>query len=163
MITVAVETPRREEVAALLRHSDAVAAALYPGQFRRAIDPASLDCAGISLLVARHDGRTAGCCALFDREDGSGELKRMIVAEAHRRQGIGEALLRGAEALAIQRGIALLLLEVGIRNDAAYAMYRRGGFTPRGPFAPYTATPISRFLEKRLVPGISSLSPLPAR
>ena len=158
MITVAVETPRQEEVAALLRHSDAVAAALYPGAFRRAIDPASLDRPGISLLVARHDGRAAGCCALIDREDGSAELKRMIVAEAHRRQGVGEALLRGAEALAIGRGIALLLLEVGIRNEAAHAMYRRAGFTPRGPFAPYAATPISRFLEKRLTPGISSPS-----
>ena len=38
-------------------------------------------------------------------------------------------------------------------------MYRRAGFLPRGAFAPYDATPISRFLEKRL----SSPSLPPAR
>nr|WP_277613654.1 GNAT family N-acetyltransferase [Neoroseomonas marina] len=139
--------------------SDAVAAVLYPGAFRRAIDPAALDRPDIALLVAREDGRAAGCCAVFDRGDGSAEIKRMIVAEAHRRKGVGEALLQGAEALACGRGISLLLLEVGTRNEAAYAMYLRAGFTPRGPFAPYGANPISRFLEKPL----SSRSPLPAR
>lgn len=153
MIAVAVETPLQDAVAALLRQSDAVAAALYPGEFRRPIDPASLDAPGISLLVARLDGRAAGCCALFDRGDETAEIKRMIVDDAVRRQGVGDALLHATEALARQRGIATLLLEVGIRNDAAFAMYRRTGFTPRDAFTPYAATPISRFLEKRLRRG----------
>ena len=153
MISVAVEPPHQEAVAALLRQSDAVAAALYPGEFRRAIDPASLDRPGIALLVARHDGQAAGCCTLFDRGDGSGELKRMIVATAQRRRGVGEALLHGAEAEAVRRGIGLLLLEVGIRNEAAFAMYRRAGFAPRGAFVPYQPSPISRFLEKTLSRG----------
>ncbi len=163
MISVAVEPPHQEAVAALLRQSDAVAAALYPGEFRRAIDPASLDRPDTTLLVARQSGCAAGCCALFDRGDGSAELKRMIVAEEYRRQGVGEALLRGAEAEAARRGIASLLLEVGIRNEAAFTMYRRAGFLPRGAFPPYEATAISRFLEKRLVPDISSRSPPPVR
>lgn len=158
MITVAAETPRQEGVAALLRQSDAVAAALYPGAFRQAIDPASLDRPGMTLLVARRDGCVAGCCALFDRGDGSAELQRMIVAEAHRQQGVGDALLAAAETQAAQRGVVRLLLEVGIRNVAAHAMYRRAGFTPRAPFTPYKATPISRFLEKRLIAVVSSSS-----
>ncbi len=53
----------------------------------------------------------------------------------------------------MRRGIGLLLLEVGIRNDAAFAMYRRAGFAPRGAFAPYQPSPISRFLEKTLSRG----------
>lgn len=145
-----VETPLQEEIAILLRQSDAVAAALYPGSLRRAIDPAALAAPGIRLLVARIDGRAAGCCALFDRGDGTAEVKRMIVGEAFRRRGVGTALIAGAEREAARLGIGTLLLEVGTRNEEAHAMYRRAGFLPRGAFAPYDATPISRFLEKRL-------------
>ncbi|MCA3287314.1 MAG: GNAT family N-acetyltransferase [Roseomonas sp.] len=148
MIKVAVENPHQEEIVALLRQSDAVAAALYPGAFRRAITPASLDAPEISLFVARIAGRAIGCCALFDRGDGSAEIKRMIVDEAHRGSGAGAALLATLEAEATRRGIQRLLLEVGIRNEAAYALYCRVGFTPCAAFAPYEADPISRFLAK---------------
>jgi putative acetyltransferase len=150
MIQIAVENPHQEEIVALLRQSDAVAAALYPGAFRRAITPASLDTPEISLFVARIAGRAIGCCALFDRGDGSAEIKRMIVDEAHRGSGAGAALLAALEAEATRRGIHRLLLEVGIRNEAAYALYCRAGFTPCAAFAPYSADPISRFLAKQV-------------
>ena len=71
---------------------------------------------------------------------------------------MGEALLRAAMACAERQGAELIVLEVGIRNEAAHAMYLRAGFTPRGPFGAYAASPISRFLEKPL----SSRSPPPA-
>jgi putative acetyltransferase len=158
LIAVRVETPLQEPVAALLRQSDAVAAALYPGEPRRAIDPGALAVPGTHLLVARLDGLVAGCCALFEQADATAELKRMIVDDAFRRRGVGEALLRAAEAEALRLGIAVLRLEVGTRNEAAHAMYVRAGFTPRGAFGAYAASPISRFLEKRL----SSRSPPPA-
>ena len=55
-VTVAAEAPRQPEVAALLRLSDAIAAQLYPGEPRRALNPETLDASGIHLLVARRDG-----------------------------------------------------------------------------------------------------------
>ncbi|MFN7307211.1 MAG: GNAT family N-acetyltransferase, partial [Acetobacteraceae bacterium] len=109
---------------------------------------ASLDTPEISLFVARIAEHAIGCCALLDRGDGSAEIKRMIVDEAHRGRGAGAALLAALEAEAAQRGIYTLLLEVGIRNEAAYALYCRAGFTPCAAFAPYKADPISRFLAK---------------
>lgn len=148
MIKVAVESPQREDIAALLSQSDAVAAALYPGAFRRAITPASLDAPEISLFVARIAEHAIGCCALLDRGDGTAEIKRMIVDEAHRGSGAGASLLAALDGAAERRGIRTLLLEVGIRNVAAYALYRRAGFTPCAAFAPYIADPISRFLAK---------------
>lgn len=148
MIKVAVESPHQDEIATLLRQSDAVAAALYPGAFRRAITPASLDTPEISLFVARSAGRAIGCCALLDRGDGTAEIKRMIVNEVHRGNGAGAALLAALEAEAALRGIHMLLLEVGIRNEAAYALYCRAGFTPCAAFEPYKPDPISRFLTK---------------
>jgi putative acetyltransferase len=74
----------------------------------------------------------------------------MIVDEAHRGSGAGAALLAALEAEATRRGIHRLLLEVGIRNEAAYALYCRAGFTPCAAFAPYSADPISRFLAKQV-------------
>ena len=148
MIKVAVESPHQDEIAALLRQSDAVAAALYPGAFRRAITPASLDTPEISLFVARSAGRAIACCALLDRGDGTAEIKRMIVDEAHRGEGVGAALPAALESEASLRGVHMLLLEVGVRNEAAYALYCRAGFTPCAAFSPYMPAPISRFLAK---------------
>ncbi len=149
-LVVAAETPRQPEVAALLRLSDEIAATLYPGEPRRALNPETLDQPGIHLLVARRDGVAAGCCALLEALEGTAELKRMVVDPAQQRQGVGRALLHGAEALARARGITLLRLEVGIRNAAGEALYRAEGFRDGAPFGTYRASPISRFLEKPL-------------
>ena len=149
-VTVAVETPRQPEVAALLGLSDAIAAALYPGEPRRALNPETLDAPGIHLLVARLGGVAAGCCALFEGQDGSAELKRMVVDPSHQRHGVGRALLAGAESLARGLGATRLRLEVGIRNMAGEALYRQAGFRDCPPFGGYRASPISRFLEKAL-------------
>lgn len=159
MIAVRVETPLQEDVAALLRQSDAVAAALYPGAFRRAIDPQALAVPRTHVLVARVDGAASGCCILFEQDDATAELKRMIVGDAFRRRGIGAALLEAAEAEAMRLGIATLRLEVGTRNEAAHAMYVRAGFAPRRPFGTYAASPISRFLEKPLSSRSPRLAP----
>ena len=149
-LTVAVEAPRQPAVAALLRLSDEIAAALYPGEPRRALNPETLDAPGIHLLVARWDGAAVGCCAVLEAPDGTAELKRMVVEPAHRGRGVGQALLRAAEGLARGRGLAVMRLEVGIRNAAGEAWYRREGYRDGPPFGGYRATPISRFLAKSL-------------
>lgn len=147
---VAVETPRQPEVAALLALSDAIAAALYPGAPRRALNPETLDAPGIHLLVARRDGRAAGCCALLEGPHGTAELKRMVVDPSHQRHGVGRALVEGAEALARGLGVTRMQLEVGIRNTAGEALYRSAGYRDGAPFGSYRTSPISRFLEKAL-------------
>lgn len=149
-VTVAVETPRQPEVAALLALSDAIAAELYPGEPRRALNPGTLDAPGIHLLVARRNGAAAGCCALFEGPEGTAELKRMVAEPSHQGQGVGHALLEGAEALARELGITRMQIEVGTRNTAGEALYRRAGNRDRAPFGGYRASPISRFLEKPL-------------
>lgn len=134
---------------ALLRQSDEVAAHLYPGEFRRPITPEALAKPGIHLLVARQE-TAIGCCALFERGDGTAELKRMIVGAALRGKGVGAALLAGAEAVARHVGLHTVMLEVGTRNTEAQALYRRAGYEPCEPFSPYQATSISLFLSRCL-------------
>jgi len=153
-LVVKVEDPRQDEgIAALLRQSDTVAARLYPDEYRRPITPDVLAKPDTCVLVARRvaDRAVIGCCALFKRGDGTAELKRMIVDEGVRGQGVGAALLRTAEAEAAGRlGARTVLLEVGVRNTEAQALYRRAGYKPRGPFPPYQSSPISLFLERHL-------------
>jgi len=150
LISVKPEHPMQSEVSSLLQQSDAVAAMLYPGEYRRPINAESLAKTDTYVLIARIAGKAVGMCVLFDRGDYSTELKRMIVDVESRGAGVGMALLKGAEAQAMQLGALTMLLEVGTRNTEAQQLYRRGGYQPCDPFPPYAGTPISLFMTRRL-------------
>lgn len=104
----------------------------------------------VRFLVAREDGRAVGCAALLLGPDGTAELKRMIVHQGARGKGIGRTLLTAIERAACLEGVTLLMLETGPLNAAALALYKRHGYTERGPFGIYEAGPWSVFMEKPL-------------
>ncbi|MGY0055785.1 GNAT family N-acetyltransferase [Streptomyces sp. LZ34] len=83
-----------------------------------------------SLLLAERDGELAGTViAGFD--GWRCHLYRLAVHPAHRRQGVGTALLRAAEerfvALGGRRGDAMVL----DRNDLAHHAWRAAGYAPQ--------------------------------
>jgi putative acetyltransferase len=149
-VRVEAESPLQSEVAGLLGQSDGVAARLYPGEYRRPITPEALAKPGVHVLIARHSGAAVGLCVIFERGDGTVEVKRLIVDEATRGKGAGTALLRSAHAEAKRLGAHTALLEVGVRNTEAQALYRSAGYKRRGPFPPYEASPVSLFMERPL-------------
>ena len=55
-------------------------------------------------------------------------LMNLAVSPAHRRQGIGGALLRWALAVGRDQGIRTAVLEVRAGNEAAQALYEKLGF-----------------------------------
>ncbi len=149
-LTVRIEVPQQAAVLDLLRQSDAYSASLYPVEGRKPLGTEALSAPGVHVLVARLGGVAVGCCALIEQGGGIGELKRMIVDEGARQQGVGRALLAAVEAVAVRIGLHLIQMEVGARSTGAHALYRSVGYRDRGPFSTHQLSPHSIFLEKQV-------------
>lgn len=137
--------------AALITALNAELSALYPeaGATHFRVDPDEVAPGAGAFLVARLLGRPVGCGALRRLREASlmrelgprvGELKRMYVAPEARGQGIGRALLARLEAEARTLGLDRLVLETGIRQTEALALYRRAGFTDIPAYGEYAAS-----------------------
>jgi len=90
---------------------------------------------GENVIFAVRDGvgGLAGFCwvVLFDPGTGlEGEVAEVYVAESHRGQGVGEALLRRAVDLFHERGVTLGYVWTRSDNRAATRLYRSAGFEP---------------------------------
>jgi putative acetyltransferase len=147
-VSVAAEPADQPEVHALLRQSDTYFASLYPAESNHLVDVAALAEPNVRFLVARRGGVAVGCGALVLDADGEAELKRMFVAPEARGLKLGSLLLAALEAAATAEGTRVLRLETGVRQPEALALYRRHGYTERGPFGKYERDPLSTFFEK---------------
>jgi putative acetyltransferase len=146
---------RGEEIRALLRqHLDSAREHSPPGSVH-ALDVEGLRQPGVTFWSAWRDGDLVGCCALKQLDEDHGELKSMRTADAHRRRGVGAALMRHLLAEARARGYRRLSLETG--SMAAFAparaLYERFGFGYCAPFAGYAEDPCSLFMTRALDPA----------
>lgn len=82
--------------------------------------------------------------------DGTGELKRLIVAPEARGQGAGRALLSAIEVIARREQVTTIRLETGPLNTEALVLYRANGYRETGPFGDHQSGPSSTFFEKML-------------
>jgi putative acetyltransferase len=103
-----------------------------------------------AFVVAYVDGTPVGCGAVRCLAQDTAELKRMYVAPAARGQGIGRVLLTELEHEAHALGVRRLVLETGIRQEAALALYRKTGFAVIPAFGEYTSSPTSICMGKDL-------------
>ncbi|MGH3994890.1 MAG: GNAT family N-acetyltransferase, partial [Pseudonocardiaceae bacterium] len=83
---------------------------------------------GGTLLLARWQGKLAGCVGLRPLADGMAELKRLYVRPDSRGHGIGVALAQAAISAARQAHYAAIRLDTLPTMQAAQTLYRGLGF-----------------------------------
>jgi putative acetyltransferase len=80
-------------------------------------------------VVVAYEGETAvGCGAFKEYERGAAEIKRMFVRENVRGRGIAKLILGELEAWAKESGYTECVLETGLKQPEAIALYRKGGY-----------------------------------
>jgi putative acetyltransferase len=107
--------------------------------------------AGIgTFVVARTDGRAVGCGALRKLDGSTAEVKRMYVEPQLRGRGVATEILDHLEDAARGFGVTRLVLETGIYQAEAIALYRRAGFAPVRCWGEYAESLTSVCFEKTI-------------
>lgn len=141
-----------EAIRSLIALHVAAAHANTPLQHAFALGVEALRAPGITLWSLWEGEALLGCAALKALGPGEGEVKSMRTAPDHLRRGVAARLLDHLIGVAQLRGWRRLNLETGTDSsfDAAYALYRRFGFTDCGPYADYAPSAHNRYLTRTL-------------
>lgn len=89
---------------------------------------------GGALLIARNGDVAAGCVALRQLDESTGEMKRMYVRDAHRGSGLGRSLAVAVIEEARKRNFNRVVLDTLPKLAPAIALYRDLGFRETGPY-----------------------------
>ena len=103
-----------------------------------------------TFLLARVDGRPAGCGGLCRQNAETAEVRRMYVVPEARGRGIGRVLLTGLVEAAGELGYRRVRLETGDKQHEAMGLYTDAGFRPIPCWGPYADDPKSVCLELEL-------------
>jgi ribosomal-protein-alanine N-acetyltransferase len=115
--------------------------------FRYFLTIASADC-----IVAADGGRIAGFI-LTEENPPLAHIISLDVAEAHRRHGVGSALLAESEKNLGLRGARSILLETAIDNEGAVAFWKGHGYRIEAVLKRYYLGRLDAYeMRKRLLP-----------
>lgn len=89
------------------------------------------------------------------------EVKRMYVAPRAQRAGHARTVLAALEADAAAYGAQALVLETGVRQPEAIALYRSAGYRSVADFGHYAGDALSRCYGKLLDPSRAAGAPEP--
>ena len=125
---------------------------LSPPESVHALDIDALRAPDVTFWTAWSGGELLGCGALRELTPQHGEIKSMRTPPAHRRKGVGRAVLARIIEEARQRSYQRLSLETGSMEafEPARQLYESFGFTYCPPFADYVLDPNSVFMTKEL-------------
>ena len=152
MIQIRVDDLAGREVRALLDEHLRSMHRLSPPESVHALNLADLLRPEITFWTAWSDAGLVGCGALKELDRRHGEIKSMRTVAAHRRNGVGRAMLQHIIAEARRRSYVRLSIETGSMGafEPARRLYESFGFTYCSPFADYTDDPNSVFLTRTL-------------
>ncbi len=144
-----------------LAYTDAVVRALeaelqqeyverYGGQDESPVDPAEFAPPDGVFVVGFVDGEPVASGGLRRHADDVAEIKRMYVVEDHRGVGYARRLLAELESRAAAVGYRRIVLETGLRQPEAVALYESSGYQPIPGFGFYAKHRLSRSFAKDL-------------
>ncbi len=90
-----------------------------------------------------------GCFKMFDQN--TVELKRMFVKVEERGSGIASMIIIDLEKWAIEMGFSKVVLETGIKQEAAMRFYTKHGYSKISNYGPYIENPNSICMSKPLI------------
>ncbi|APU15199.1 GNAT family N-acetyltransferase [Actinoalloteichus fjordicus] len=105
---------------------------------------------GVFLVAAGSDGIALACGGWRAAGSTTAEVKRMYVTPAARGRGIGRRLLAALEQDACLHGMTKVILETGVSNHAALALYTACGYARVEPYVAGRDPRINRALSKVL-------------
>ncbi|MDO9380055.1 MAG: GNAT family N-acetyltransferase [Nocardioidaceae bacterium] len=138
------------EVVALVERVQAEYAVLYGSPDEGPADAVQFAPPGGLFGLGLVDGTTVAMGGWRTRDDGRAEIKRMYVPDEHRGHGHAREMLTWLEDTAAAAGAGELVLETGLRQPAAVALYRSRGYTDVEPFGHYADSPLSVYLGRTL-------------
>jgi putative acetyltransferase len=103
------------------------------------------------VVVAYTSGTPSGCGAIKKYDAQTMEVKRMFVPEIFRGKGIALKVLQALEAWAIALGYKKCILETGIRQPEAIALYKKAGYRIIENYGQYSGKTESVCFEKMLM------------
>jgi GNAT superfamily N-acetyltransferase len=114
------------------------------------VDPAQFAPPDGMFVVCTIDGAIAAMGGLRRHGDGVGEIKRMYVPEPLRRRGLARALLAELERRAKAAGLTRVVLNTGMEQPEAVALYESAGYTPTEGYGTYCGAELALFFGKNL-------------
>jgi len=102
------------------------------------------------VVVAYENERAIGCGAFKPFEGATAEIKRMFVREKERGRGVAGRILAELETWAKELGYSECVLETGIKQPEAIALYRKSGYEITSSYGQYLDVANSVCLKKSL-------------
>src|SRR5580658_6399996 len=114
---------------------------------------ASADC-----VVAVDGARLAGFI-LTEENPPLAHIITLDVAEAHRRHGVGSALLAESEKNLALRGVRSILLETATNNEAAVAFWQKHGYRIETVLKRYYLGQVNAYEMRKILSGKGKSTP----
>ncbi|WP_373055786.1 GNAT family N-acetyltransferase [Zunongwangia sp. H14] len=102
------------------------------------------------VVLLFEDERAVCCGAIKEFEMGSMEIKRMFTMPDHRGRGLAGLVLKELEKWAGELGFSRCILETGIRQPEAIALYKKNGYRLIPNYGQYIGVENSVCFEKLL-------------
>jgi len=100
------------------------------------------------VVVAYEDGEAAGCGAIKEYAEGVTEIKRMFVRAERRGRGIAGKILAELETWAKELNFSECVLETGLKQPEAIALYQKSGYKTIPNYGQYAGVENSICMKK---------------